>query len=524
MGRTKRSKTGLRSHREVTLHHNAVLQLDSFRSRVLQNNLHSSASHVQLSKQSEALMTDPEWPHYFDVFHPVVPVRHDSDYDSWACRCAAFPDDNRLFDVPISLFVPPSLRQRDVAHLNVGDLINFRLRHRSLDDGSSLDGLLSESGVWVRGLILHLTDDSFFIAHYNWSKDLLEHQRLICPSFIKFPKISPDLRSDPLGPSVPLSFTVPPFDPSSFHFDDDDLCPLDAQNEQEDEQHDQEDEQDDEQHQQSSESYQDPEEPNVEDPDFFEPEGSEGPDDDEDYRLNSTKSKGRKRSRSSSRPRPRPVAQSQSAQSPPDVYLPVAFTVDVKEFNLSDHRSPFSQGLLVPVVFCSKGKKLLCGVFPKNMELTFASFQSFYSFPLNRQFLHTSLSSFGSASRSLQRYNGPLHSCIYSPDVPGHGLSFRQVLLHNSFSPHEVSLAFSLVPKHNRSPSPPSPQQEDSPPSQDSDPISTIKRVARDHAHDHASQFLQSGHSKLRPAVNSLLAQSLQQELLQELVQQDVMQ
>jgi len=266
------------------------------------------------------------------------------------------------------------------------------------------------------------------------------------------------------------------------------------------------------------------EEPNDDDdPDFF--EEPEGPDDDEDYH-DDNRSKSRKRSRSSSRPRP--VAQSVSDQIPPDVHLPVAFTVDVKEFNLSDHRSPFSQGLLVPVVFCSQGKKLLCGVFPKNMELTFASFRSFYSFPLNRQFLHTSLSSFGSASRSLQRYNGPLHSCIYSPDVPGHGLSFRQVVLHNSFSPQEVSLAFSLVPKRNRSPpSQDSPQQqEDSPPSQQehSDPISTIKRVARDHAHEHASHFLQSGHSKLRPAVNSLLAQSLQQELLQELVQQDGMQ
>lgn len=200
MGRTvvKKGKSG------VLRHYTAVLQTPSFKSQLSQL---AQKRNIQPLQVMDALMTDPDWPHYFDVFHPVRVLRYDIQRRSWWCRCPAFLEGENefLFDSPLLV---PRIHEKDISELKVGDLINFRLRKRTVNE-IMLDGFFSEHGVWVRGLIMQITETgAYYIAHYDWSRDIQEDQKHIRPTFVKIAKSSGDLRPDPFGQSVPLSFAL----------------------------------------------------------------------------------------------------------------------------------------------------------------------------------------------------------------------------------------------------------------------------------------------------------------------------
>lgn len=164
--------------------------------------LRKASDNYPVGTVVEALMTDENWPHYKDVFHTARVLSKDAEKAEYLCRCLAFNDGE------IDFFHEPERMIRYDADLSlkkspvVFDVINFRMRNRSVKVPAGcgpVDGFNSSDGVWVRGVVMVVTNDYVVVAHYDWNSNTRK------PIYTQVSL--DDLRRDPLNiEDYPLSF------------------------------------------------------------------------------------------------------------------------------------------------------------------------------------------------------------------------------------------------------------------------------------------------------------------------------
>ena len=117
----------------------------------------------------EAEMMDPKFVKYYGTIHPVRVVKAILETNEYECSFLAFGDGTDVWEA--KYLHEPQVGQPNVSW-EIGDNVHCLLRHREVAGVGGVDGDVSETGVWVKGVIASKIlqgGKHYLVRHSAWT-------------------------------------------------------------------------------------------------------------------------------------------------------------------------------------------------------------------------------------------------------------------------------------------------------------------------------------------------------------------